>query len=159
MKSKISLLAFALAAVSPLAFSQNAATAAAGAPPATAWKYKTPKLDRAAIDKLLGAPDTVVFVDVRQPDEVSRVGGFPVYLSIQAGELEKQLAYIPRERSVVTLSNHAGRAGAAADLLAGKGFKVAGAVGVQNYEEEGGVLKKIAPRVRNASTSAEAPAR
>ncbi|ANQ85508.1 putative rhodanese sulfurtransferase [Azoarcus olearius] len=159
MKSKISMLAFALAAVSPLAFAQNAAPAASATPAAAAWKYTSPKLDRGAIDKLLRAPDKVVFIDVRQPDEVSKIGGFPVYLSIQAGDLEKQLAYIPRERRVVTLSNHAGRAGAAADLLASKGFKVAGAVGVQNYEEEGGTLTKIAPRANREAASAEATRR
>lgn len=159
MKSKISMLAFALAAVSPLAFAQNAAPAASATPAGAAWKYTSPKLDRAAIDKLLRTPDKVVFIDVRQPDEVSKIGGFPVYLSIQAGDLEKQLAYIPRERRVVTLSNHAGRAGAAADLLASKGFKVAGAVGVQNYEEEGGTLTKIAPRANREAASAEATRR
>lgn len=159
MKSKITMLALALAAASPLAFAQNAAPAAAGTPAAAAWKYKSPKLDRAAIDKLLHTPDKVVFIDVRQPDEVSKIGGFPVYLSIQAGDLEKQLAYVPRERRVVTLSNHAGRAGAAADLLASKGFKVAGAVGVQNYEEEGGALTKIAPRVNREAAGAEATRR
>lgn len=36
------------------------------------------------------------------------------------------------------MSNHAGRAGAAGDLLAAKGFKVAGAIGVANYLEQGG---------------------
>ena len=45
----------------------------------------------------------------------------------------------------MTVSNHAGRAGAAADLLASKGFKVVGAIGVENYEEEGGKLTKIEP--------------
>ena len=35
--------------------------------------------------------------------------------------------------------------GAAGDLLVSKGFTVAGAVGAQNYEEEGGTLTKIVP--------------
>jgi len=30
-------------------------------------------------------------------------------------------------------------------LLTAKGFKVVGAVGAQNYEEEGGALSKIVP--------------
>jgi hypothetical protein len=41
------------------------------------------------------------------------------------------------------VSNHAHRAGAAGDLLVAKGFKVVGAIGAQNYEEEGGKLTKI----------------
>ena len=41
-----------------------------------------------------------------------------VYLSVQLKDLENSLQSIPKERSIVTISNHAGRAGKAADLLA-----------------------------------------
>jgi len=112
---------------------------------ATEYKYKTPKLNRAQFDALLAKPDQLTIIDVRRPDELTSKGGFPVYLSVQAAEVENSLAFIPKERDIVTVSNHAGRAGAAADLLASKGFKVVGAVGAQNYEEEGGKLTKIAP--------------
>lgn len=113
--------------------------------PAAEYKYKTPKLNRAQFDELLAKPEQLTVIDVRRPDELTGKGGFPVYLSIQSTEIEKSLAFIPKERGIVTVSNHAGRAGAAADLLASKGFKVVGAVGAQNYEEEGGKLTKIAP--------------
>jgi rhodanese-related sulfurtransferase len=76
-----------------------------------------------------------------------------VYLSIQIGDLEKDLAWIPKDRTIITLSNHAARAGKAADLLASKGFKVAGAAGAETYEKDGGVLTHIAippPRTANA---------
>lgn len=105
----------------------------------------TPKLSRAQLDSLFTKPDQLVVVDVRRPDELTKIGGFPVYLSIQAKDLENSLAYIPKDRQVVTVSNHAGRAVKAADLLSAKGFKVAGAVGAQDYEAEGGTLSKIAP--------------
>lgn len=105
----------------------------------------TPKLSRAQLDSLFAKPDQLVVVDVRRPDELTKIGGFPVYLSIQAKDLENSLAYIPKDRQVVTVSNHAGRAVKAADLLVSKGFKVAGAVGAQDYEAEGGTLSKIAP--------------
>lgn len=107
------------------------------------YKYKTPKLNRAQLDALLAKPDQLLIIDVRRPDELTKIGGFPVYLSIQAKEIENSLAFIPKDRDIVTVSNHAGRAGAAGDLLAAKGFKVVGAVGAQNYEEEGGKLTKI----------------
>jgi uncharacterized protein GlcG (DUF336 family)/rhodanese-related sulfurtransferase len=81
---------------------------------------------------------------VRRPDELTTIGGFPVYLSIQIAELEKSVAWIPKDRRVVTVSNHAGRAVRAADLLSAKGFKVAGAIGAQNYEQDGGKLTRIA---------------
>lgn len=49
------------------------------------------------------------------------------------------------------------RAGRAADLLASKGFKVAGAVGAQNYETQGGKLTKIEPKkaAPNATAKSE----
>lgn len=109
------------------------------------YTAKSPKLNRSQFDILLAKPDKLVLIDVRRPDEVGKLGGFPAYLSIQLDDLEKYSAFIPKDRTVVTISNHAGRAGKAADLLADKGFQVAGAVGAQNYEEEGGQLLKLAP--------------
>jgi rhodanese-related sulfurtransferase len=100
-------------------------------------------LTRAELDQLLATPDKVLLIDVRRPDEVSSIGGFPVYLSVQAGELEKHLDAIPKDRIIVTVSNHAARAGHAADLLASHGFNVAGAVGAETYEKDGGTLTKV----------------
>jgi rhodanese-related sulfurtransferase len=102
-------------------------------------------LTREELDKLLARPQNLLVIDVRRPDEVSKIGGLPVYLSIQLSDLQKSLAWIPKGRTIVTVSNHAKRAGTAADLLASKGFKVAGAAGVQTYEQEGGKLTKIVP--------------
>jgi len=93
---------------------------------------------------LLAKPEQLLIIDVRRPDELTKIGGFPVYLSVQSKEIESGLAFIPKDRDIVTVSNHANRAGAAGDLLTAKGFKVVGAVGAQNYEEEGGKLAKIA---------------
>lgn len=107
-------------------------------------KYKSAKLNRAQLDQLLAKPEQLQIIDVRRPDELTSIGGFPVYLSIQSKELEKNLAFIAKDRQIVTVSNHAGRALAAADLLSARGFKVAGAVGAQDYEAEGGSLSKIA---------------
>lgn len=128
------------------AYAQQATAApASAAPAAQQYKWKTPKLNRAQIDALLAKPESLVILDVRRPDELTKIGGFPVYLSIQTADLEKSLAFIPKDRAIITASNHAGRAGQVGDLLTSKGYKVAGAVGVQNYEEEGGTLTKIAP--------------
>ena len=117
------------------------AAAAALAQSGTPAKAKT--LTRAELDQLLATPDKVLLIDVRRPDEISTNGGFPVYLSIQIADLEKHLDAIPRDRIIVTVSNHAARGGKAADLLASKGFNVAGAVGAETYEKEGGTLTRV----------------
>ncbi len=123
-----------------------------GAPKQDGKKDKAPAsqakvLTSAEFDQLLASPEKVLLIDVRRPDEISSNGGFPVYLSIQASDLEKHLAEIPRDRLIVTVSNHAARGGRAADLLASKGFKVAGTIGAETYEADGGklVVKIAAP--------------
>jgi rhodanese-related sulfurtransferase len=102
-------------------------------------------LTRAEIDDLLSRPDQILIIDVRRPDEVKDIGGFPVYLSIQINDLEKSLAWIPKDRTIIALSNHAARGGRAADILTKAGFKVAGAAGAEDYESQGGTLTKIVP--------------
>ena len=115
------------------------------APQGKAAPSKAKVLSRAEFDDLMSHPDRILLLDLRRPDEVSTNGGFPVYLSIQIGELEKHLSEIPKDRVIVTVSNHANRASRAADLLSSKGFNVAGAVGAQTYESAGGKLSKIEP--------------
>ncbi len=144
MNRSFLLGALMLALAVPAAFAQQAAPAATPyvAPP---WTYKTKQLNRAEIDALLANPAKVVVIDVRRPDELVSKGGFPVYLSIQIKDLEKQLDYIPKDRTIVTVSNRAHRAGAAGDVLTAKGFKVAGAAGSLDYEDQGGTIARIAP--------------
>ena len=99
-----------------------------------------------------------MLIDVRRPDEVTAIGGFPVYLSIQLKDLASSTAWIPKDRTVVLVSNHAGRASKAADILAAKGFKVAGAVGAQTYEKAGGTIVHIpvpAPRAGGAGAGGD----
>ena len=139
MKTLFALgIALTLTTGSVLAQQAAAPAVATTAPASTAHV-----LSRTELDALLATPEKVLILDVRRPDEIGSIGGFPVYLSIQAADLEKRLAYIPKDRQIVTVSNHAARAGKAADLLAGKGLRVAGAVGAQTYEEEGGTLTRV----------------
>jgi rhodanese-related sulfurtransferase len=112
-----------------------------GAAPASKAKILT----RAEFDALLATPGRVLLIDVRRPTEIAQNGGFPVFLNIQADDLEKHLAEIPKDKPLVMVSNHAHRAGIAADLLESKGFKIAGAIGAHVYESEGGKLIKYAP--------------
>ena len=133
------LLLMALLATT-VAFGQQGGGAPQGPP-----KSQAKVLTRAEFDDFLAKPDQILLIDVRRPDEVKDIGGFPVYLSIQIKELGKSLNWIPRDRTIITVSNHAGRAGQAADILTKNGFKVAGAVGAQSYEQQGGTLTKIIP--------------
>jgi rhodanese-related sulfurtransferase len=145
------VLSLALAASAACA-QQPAAPAQAAAP---AWKYKTQRLSVAEVDALLAQPGKVLVLDVRRPDEQIKYGSFPVFLSVQHKDLEQHLAYLPRDRTILTVSNHAGRAGAAGDLLAGKGYTVAGAAGSEDYEKAGG---KAVAHIQPPAATAAAPA-
>ena len=153
MFKRLLMLATASAAVSVFA-------AEPAAQPAARPKPLSHELTRAEFEQLLAKPNELLIIDLRRPDELTRIGGFPVYLSIQAQDLEQQLAWIPKDRTIVTVSNHAARSGRAADLLTAKGFKVAGLLGAQTYEEQGGKLIKIEvpPPRTGAPTAAATPA-
>ena len=147
MKNVKSLLVVMLGLATAAAFAQPS-TAAPGAAAAAAdvWIYKTPRLSRADIDALLAKPEKLLVIDVRRPDELTVKGSFPVYLNIQSKEVAKHLAYIPKDRAIITVSNRAHRAGDVGDLLTSKGFKVAGAAGSQDYEDQGGTaIVRVSP--------------
>lgn len=131
-------LGLVVAAASAQTAPVDRAAPSAASASAPVWKYKSRHLSNNEIDQLLAHPDKLLVLDVRRPDELIKYGSFPVFLNIQNKDLEKHLAYLPKDRVILTVSNHAGRAGAAADLLASKGFKVAGAAGSEDYEKSGG---------------------
>ncbi len=146
--------AFVLAAafVTPAVFAQTQPAKA----PAAEVKYKTPELTSAQVDEWLAKPDKVLFLDIRRPDELITFGSFPVFLSVQLADLEKNIAFIPKDRSIITVSNHANRAFKAGDLLSSKGFKVVGAAGSENYEKSGGksVTKILKPEPKPTADAA-----
>ena len=140
-----------LAALALVFSAAHAQQASAPAP----WRYQTKRLDVAEVDALLARPDKTLVLDVRRPDELIRYGSFPVFLNVQNRDLEKQIAWLPKDRAILTVSNHAQRAGAAGDLLRAKGFLVAGATGSEDYELAGGkAVQHIQPR---PAASAPAP--
>jgi rhodanese-related sulfurtransferase len=144
-----------LAMLSTAAFAQTAAPAA-GANVSRPAPFKAKVLTNSEFDGYLAHPEQVLIVDVRRPDEVSTVGGYPVYLSIQINDLKSHLAEVPRDKPIITVSNHAARAGVAADTLTDAGFKVLGAIGADTYQKAGGTLavKIPIPAPRAAATAA-----
>jgi rhodanese-related sulfurtransferase len=158
VKLSASALVLSLALAAPLArAADNAPAAAPSATPAPAaapavtpandpaYTYKTLRLNRAAVDAVLSKPEQALILDIRRPDELTKIGGFPVYLSIQTSDVQKSLGFIPKDRLIIVVSNRAHRAGAVGDILHGLGYNVVGATGVLDYQDEGGVLTKIAP--------------
>jgi hypothetical protein len=86
---------FAIALLSTVAYSQQPGVTPsnASAPKAGAQEpaFKAKKLNRAELDAYLAHPDRILLIDVRRPDEITNIGGFPVYLSIQIQDLKNHL--------------------------------------------------------------------
>lgn len=164
MKRTSLILALSLAFSGIAAHAQQAASAAtpaastASAPAYVAppWTYKTKQLNRNEVDKLLGNPKKLQIIDLRRPDELVKYGSFPVYLNLQLKDLPDLLDYIPKDRTILTVSNRAHRAGDAGDFLTSKGYKVAGAIGSVDYAEAGGTITKVLPRVPAAAPASAA---
>lgn len=136
--SKFRVRAAAVSAFAILA--AGGGTAVAQTAPAPTAAPAEAALTREQVDALLATPDKVTFIDVRRPDEIAASGTVPAYLNIQISELDRFLSYIPRDRQIVAISNHAGRAGRAVGVLRKAGFNVAGAFGVEDYVAKGGSL-------------------
>ncbi len=157
MKAVKTLAALTLAFGATIAMAQEATSAPASAAAASStyvappWTYKTKQLNRNQVDVLLGNPKKLLIIDLRRPDELIKYGSFPAYLNLQLKDLPELLEYIPKDRTILTVSNRAHRAGAAGDILTAAGYKVAGATGSEDYREAGGTITKVSPPAPAAS--------
>lgn len=155
MKAVKTLVTLALAFGTTIAMAQEAASAPAEAASSTyvapPWAYKTKQLNRHQVDALLGNPKKLLIIDLRRPDELVKYGSFPAYLNLQLKDLPELLEFIPKDRTILTVSNRAHRAGAAGDILTAAGYKVAGATGSEDYREAGDTVTKVSPPAPAAS--------
>src|SRR3954471_17015492 len=124
-----------------------AATALVAAPqePTKAQDKKTiapagKEIKRAELDTLLANPGKIFVLDLRGPEEIAKIGTLPGYVNIPLAQLESRLAEIPKDKTILPVSNHAVRAWKAQAILEKNGYQVPGGIGVQNYEKEGGKL-------------------
>ena len=98
------------------------------------------ELNRAEIDTLLAHPEKIFVLDLRGPDEIVKIGSLPGYVNIPIAQLESRLSEVPKDKTILPVSNHSVRAWKAQAILEKNGYKVPGGIGVQNYEKEGGKL-------------------
>ncbi|MEO8128562.1 MAG: rhodanese-like domain-containing protein, partial [Bryobacteraceae bacterium] len=79
----------------------------------------------------------VFFLDVREPDEIQKLGTMPGYVNIPLAQLESRMKEIPKNKPIVTACSHGTRAGRAAAILEKNGFQVIGACGMEEWKEKG----------------------
>ena len=101
---------------------------------------KLPEMDAsklvppADIEQLL-AERGVLFLDVREPQEVQDLGTIPGYVNIPFFQLERRMGELSKDKLILTACNTGtGRAPRAAALLQTHGYKVAGFCGLRDYK-------------------------
>ena len=66
-------------------------------------KSSTKKLTTEELEKLLEKRENLFFLDVREPDEIAKLGSVEGYVNIPLGQLEKRLNELPKDKLIVTL--------------------------------------------------------
>jgi rhodanese-related sulfurtransferase len=98
---------------------------------------KTPKqIAFEELVKLLEKPQDVVFIDVREPNEIEVTGTLKGALTIPVGQLEERLKEVPKDKPIVAFCRRGGRATRAVNLLEEKGYKTVGVFGLEEYREK-----------------------
>lgn len=64
---------------------------------------ETKKIDAEELAKLLETPGKVYFLDVREPEEIVRLGSVKNYVNIPLSQLEGRLGEVPKDKLIVTL--------------------------------------------------------
>jgi hypothetical protein len=62
---------------------------------------QAPKMDSDDVFALVEKGE-VFFLDVREPDELEKLGTFEGYVNIPLGQIEKRLAEIPKDKAIIT---------------------------------------------------------
>jgi len=75
----------------------------------------------------------ITIIDVREPYELEETGYIPGSVNIPAGQIDKRMNEIPRDKKVVIVCRSGRRSAEAAKLLTGKGY-------TNIYNLEGGIL-------------------
>ena len=91
------------------------------------WKNRGMPLEQGGaytVDSLYGKlkEEDLFVLDVREKEEYAK-GHIPGAVNIYVGELEKSLAEVPLDRSVVSVCSTGNRSGLGASILARGGFK------------------------------------
>lgn len=60
-----------------------------------------PKMDSDDVFALVEKGE-VFFLDVREPDELERLGTFEGYVNIPLGQIEQRLSEIPKDKAIIT---------------------------------------------------------
>ena len=64
---------------------------------------QTPTISADELEKYLEKKDKVFFLDVREPEEITKLGTVPGYVNIPLGQLEKRLSEVPKDKLIITL--------------------------------------------------------
>jgi rhodanese-related sulfurtransferase len=94
------------------------------------------KISYDELAKLLQHPQSVLFIDVREPNEIAVTGTLKGALTIPLGQLESRLKEVPKDKPIAPFCKAGGRAAHAAAILSQHGYRTVGVFGLDDYHEK-----------------------
>ena len=89
------------------------------------------------IKKLVDSKAKMVVVDVREPDELEKLGTLEGVMNIPLGQVESRWSEVPKDVPLVVLCNRGARAGKAADVFKEHGYKDVSYGGLREWKARG----------------------
>ena len=97
------------------------------------FKKLTPEELKSLVDKKAN----FYFLDVREPDELVKLGTIDGYHNIPLSQLEGRVKEIPKDAVIVSACNRAVRASRAAEILEKHGYKQISVCAMLEYNDKG----------------------
>ena len=95
------------------------------------------KLTPDELKQLFDTKEAFFFLDVREPDELEKLGTLPGYVNIPLSQLESRLSEVPKDRLIVSTCNRAHRAATAAEILKKRGYNNIVLCAMNDWKEAG----------------------
>jgi len=95
------------------------------------------KLTPEELRGMIAKKERFFFLDVREPDELEKLGTLPGYVNIPLSQLESRLSEVPKGLLIVSACNRAHRAAKAAAILAKHGYKQIVLCAMNDWRERG----------------------
>jgi len=103
----------------------------------TAQEEPPKKLTPDELKGMFDKKEKFFFLDVREPEELEKLGTLPGYVNIPLSQLESRLSEVPKDRLIVSTCNRAHRAATAAEILKKRGYNNIVLCAMNDWKEAG----------------------
>jgi rhodanese-related sulfurtransferase len=97
---------------------------------------QTPSITADEAHAMVQKDQKLLFLDVRNADEIARNGSLKGYVNIPVDQLEGRLNEVPKDRKIITTCQAGKRAARAAEILTKAGYTVLASCGMRGFTKK-----------------------